>query len=210
MTVEFQRKLHGWKKCWFFLKKNYCIIVVLGCIVTFTKVLTMCHSWTHPLHHSLLPPFSPCFSLDKTTRQVNNKGRLLVARLCVIFEKKNQWKPKMQLLQSWGFTCRKRKEIGTFKVLCLGQESQESTRTWLRTVILAFPISQESLYVFDNSKSPCREHRKLPRRKPNAPSRCHCESRTYLVFTTALAPTWSSHRNKCNSASNCFGKWVIL
>jgi hypothetical protein len=27
-----------------------------GYIVTFTKVLTICHSWIHPLHHSPLSP----------------------------------------------------------------------------------------------------------------------------------------------------------
>jgi hypothetical protein len=29
---------------------------VLGCIVTFTKVLTIYHNWIQHLHHSLLSP----------------------------------------------------------------------------------------------------------------------------------------------------------
>jgi hypothetical protein len=32
--------------------KIYFIIVILGNIVTFVNVLTMCHSWIHPLNHS--------------------------------------------------------------------------------------------------------------------------------------------------------------
>jgi hypothetical protein len=39
-----------YKFFWFF---NYHIIVVLGYIVTFTKVLTIYHSWIHSLHSSL-------------------------------------------------------------------------------------------------------------------------------------------------------------
>lgn len=50
------------------------------------------------------------------------------------------------------------------------------------------------------------EPRNPPRRRAVSPSRCHRAREECSGFQTALAPTWSSHSHKCDSASNCFGK----
>jgi hypothetical protein len=46
----------------------FLLLLSWGYIVTFTKFLTMYHSWTHPLGHSLLTPNPPPYSWNSFSR----------------------------------------------------------------------------------------------------------------------------------------------